>query len=89
MRNFEITAKKTHKEAHFFERKLLKALPKCIELNLIAKEFHKNVALAVKMVLSDYEVEDEEEEGELDMKKRSIQIKVTNRDSGYCYWWDP
>ena len=37
MRDFEFQTKKSHKETHLFERKLLKALPKCIELNLIAK----------------------------------------------------
>jgi len=23
------------------------------------------------------------------MKKRSIMVKIVNKDSGYCYWWDP
>lgn len=23
------------------------------------------------------------------MKKRTIMIKVVNKDAGYCYWWDP
>jgi hypothetical protein len=33
-------------------------LPKCIELNLIAKEFKKNLSLAVKMMLSDGDEDD-------------------------------
>ena len=24
----------------------------------------------------------------MDFKKRSVKVKVVNRDSGYCYWWD-
>lgn len=42
--------------------------------------------MSVKMMLSDA---DEEEEENIELKKRSIMIKVVNKDSGYCYWWDP
>jgi hypothetical protein len=37
MREFEVKATENNKEKYYFERKLLKTLPKCIELNLIAK----------------------------------------------------
>lgn len=40
--------------------------------------------MSVKMMLLDEEGED----GDLDMKKRSILIKVVNREAGYTYWWD-
>ena len=40
--------------------------------------------MSVKMMLS----EDEEEEEDLEMKKRSILIKVVNRQVGYTFWWD-
>ena len=30
----------------------------------------------------------EGEEEDIDMKKRSIKVKVVNRQTGYCYWWD-
>lgn len=63
---------------------MLKTLPKCIELNLIAKEFKRNISMSVKMMLMDSEGED----GEIDMKKRSIKIKVVNREVGYTYWWN-
>ena len=67
---------------------MLKTLPKCIELNLIAKEFKKNVMMSVKMMLSDGDEEEEGEE-EVELRKRSIMIKVVNKDAGYCYWWEP
>ena len=41
------------KQKYYYERKLLKTLPKCIELNLIAKEFKKNVSMSVKMMMAD------------------------------------
>jgi len=44
--------KEKTKEKYYFERKLLKTLPKCIELNLIAKEFKKNISMSVKMMLA-------------------------------------
>ena len=62
----------------------MKTLPKCIELNLIAKEFKKNVSMSVKMMLAD----DDYDEEDLEMKKRTIAIKVVNREVGYSYWWD-
>lgn len=37
------------------------------------------------MMLSDID----DEENQIDMKKRTIMIKVVNKDAGYCYWWDP
>lgn len=40
--------------------------------------------MSVKMMLMDSEGED----GEIDMKKRSIKIKVVNREVGYTYWWN-
>jgi len=51
---------------------------------LIAKEFKKNITLSVRMSISD----NEEDDTEIDMKKRSIMIKVVNKDTGYVYWWD-
>lgn len=80
----ETQQKEKTKEKYYFERKLLKTLPKCIELNLIAKEFKKNVSMSVKMMLAN----DEEDEEDLEMKKRTIAIKVVNRECGYSYWWD-
>lgn len=76
--------KEKSKEKYNFERSLLKTLPKCIELNLIAKEFKKNVSMSVKMMLAN----EEDEEDDLEMKKRTILIKVINREAGYSYWWD-
>lgn len=53
----------------------MKTLPKCIELNLIAKEFKRNISMSVKMLLPNSEGEEED----IDMKKRSIKVKVVNR----------
>jgi hypothetical protein len=39
------------KEKYYFEKKLLKTLPQCIELNLIAKEFKRNINMSVKMLM--------------------------------------
>ncbi len=47
----ETQQKEKTKEKYYFEKKLLKTLPKCIELNLIAKEFKKNISMSVKMML--------------------------------------
>ena len=43
--------------------------------------------MSVKMLLSD-EREEEGNEDDLDLRKRSIKIKVVNREVGYTYWWD-
>lgn len=40
--------------------------------------------MSVKMMLADEDYDDEE----MEMKKRTIAIKVVNRDVGYSYWWD-
>jgi hypothetical protein len=84
MKDSETQQQEKTKEKYYFERKLLKTLPKCIELNLIAKEFKKNVSMSVKMMLADDDYDDED----LEMKKRTIAIKVVNREVGYSYWWD-
>lgn len=60
LRDNEFKVKENNKQKYYFERKLLKTLPKCIEINLIAKEFKKNVAMSVKMMLSDTEDDDQE-----------------------------
>ena len=39
------------------------------------------------MLLSD-EREEEGNDDDLDLRKRSIKIKVVNREVGYTYWWD-
>jgi hypothetical protein len=39
--------------------------------------------MSVKMMLLDAEGDD----GDIDMKKRSIKIRVVNREVGYTYWW--
>ena len=31
---------------------------------------------------------DDEEQQDIDLKRRSIKIKVVNREAGYNYWWD-
>lgn len=85
LRDNEFKFKENNKEKYYFERKLLKTLPKCIEINLIAKEFKKNISMNVKMLLSDAEDDDTD----IEIRKRSIMIKVANKDAGYCYWWDP
>lgn len=41
--------------------------------------------MSVKMLLS----EDEEDEEEVELRKRQIMIKVVNKDAGYSYWWEP
>lgn len=43
--------------------------------------------MSVKMLLSD-EREEEGNDDDLDLRKRSIKIKVVNREVGYTYWWD-
>lgn len=53
MKDNETQQHEKTKEKYYFERKLLKTLPKCIEINLIAKEFKKNVSMSVKMMLAD------------------------------------
>ena len=75
LKDNENQQKEKTKEKYFFERKLLKTLPKCIQLNLIAKQFKKNVSMSVKMMLADDDYDDED----LEMKKRTIAIKVVNR----------
>ena len=30
----------------------------------------------------------DDEEDELEIKKRTMKVKVTNYDEGYSYWWD-
>ena len=40
--------------------------------------------MSVKMMLAD----DDYDEEDLEMKKRTIAIKVVNREVGYSYWWD-
>lgn len=52
MRVSDFKVKENNRDKYHFEKKLLKTLPKCIELNLIAKEFKKNVMMSVKMILS-------------------------------------
>ena len=42
--------------------------------------------MSVKMVLPNDREEDEEQD--IDLKRRSIKIKVVNREVGYSYWWD-
>lgn len=42
--------------------------------------------MSVKMLLPN-EKEDEEEH-DIDLRRRSIKIKVVNREVGYTYWWD-
>lgn len=83
--NFE--TREQHKEKYYFERKLLKTLPKCIELNLIAKEFKKHIIMSVKMMLS--HPDEEEDANDIELHKRSIMVKIVNKDAGYIYWWDP
>jgi hypothetical protein len=39
----------------------------------------------VKMLLPNER--DDDEDQDLDLKKRSIRIKVVNREVGYSYWW--
>lgn len=73
------------KEKYYFEKKLLKTLPQCIELNLIAKEFKRNINMSVKMLM--YSSEPDEQD-DFDVKKRSIKVKVVNKEAGYVYWWD-
>ena len=82
----ESQQKERIKEKYYFEKKLLKTLPKCIELNLIAKEFKRNITMSVKMLLPNDREEDEEQD--IDLKRRSIKIKVVNKEVGYSYWWD-
>jgi hypothetical protein len=39
--------------------------------------------MSVKMMLAD-----DDDEEDIEMKKRTIAIKVVNREVGYSYWWD-
>lgn len=36
------------------------------------------------MMLSD----GDDDDSQIDMKKRTIMIKIANKDAGYCYYWD-
>lgn len=42
--------------------------------------------MSVKMLLPN-DREDEEEQ-DIDLKRRSIKIKIVNKEVGYSYWWD-
>ena len=42
--------------------------------------------MSVKMLLPNDREEDEEQD--IDLKRRSIKIKVVNKEVGYSYWWD-
>lgn len=42
--------------------------------------------MSVKMLLPN-DKEDEEEQ-DIDLKRRTIKIKVVNKEIGYSYWWD-
>lgn len=52
---------------------------------MIAKEFKRNISMSVKMLLPE---KSDEDDSDMDMKKRSIKVKVINREVGYTYWWD-
>jgi kinesin family protein 13 len=69
------------KEKYYFENKLMKTLPKVIELNLIAKEFKRNISMAVKMMLFS-------QDSEIQTEKMNIKVQVDNRELGYRYLWD-
>ena len=60
LREGDFKTNQANREKYNFERKLLKTLPKCIELNLIAKQFKKNLQMSVKMMLSDGDEDDED-----------------------------
>ena len=47
-----------------------------MELNLIAKEFKRNISVSAKMLMHS---SDPDEEDDFEVKKRSIKIKVVNR----------
>ena len=42
--------------------------------------------MSVKMLLPNDK--DDDEEQDIDLKRRSIKIKVVNKEVGYSYWWD-
>lgn len=42
--------------------------------------------MSVKMLLPNEKEDDEDQD--IDLKRRSIKIKVVNREVGYSYWWD-
>jgi hypothetical protein len=31
----------------------------------------------------------DDDDPQLEMKKRTIMVKIVNKDAGYSYWWDP
>ena len=41
--------------------------------------------MSVKMLLPE---KSDEDDSDMDMKKRSIKVKVINREVGYTYWCD-
>lgn len=59
----------------------MKTLPKVIELNLIAKEFKRNISMTVKMMLFN-------QDSELHTEKMNIKVQIDNRELGYRYLWD-
>lgn len=67
------------KEKYLFEKKMLKVLPICNEINLIAKEFRRNITMVVKMLMSNQDPDDDDEEEQILTTKRFIKIKVFNK----------
>jgi kinesin family protein 13 len=51
IKDAEQAQKSKMNEKNYFEHKLTKYIPKVIEVNLIAKEFKRNVSMAVKLFL--------------------------------------
>lgn len=72
-----------NKQKYFSEKKLLSVVPNCSEINLIAKEFKRNITMAVKIFMFSEENEDEDEQ-----ETRNIKVKVVNKETGYVYYWN-
>ena len=61
----------------------MKTYPKITELNLIAKEFKRNISFSLKIMVFD------DEEYELSSgDKMNIKIQVDNKELNYRYYWD-
>lgn len=71
-----------NQKKYFSEKKLLSVVPNCSEINLIAKEFKRNIAMAVKIFMFNEETEEED-----DQEARNIKVKVVNKETGYIYYW--
>lgn len=90
-RKLEEAAKKAKapaaEEKNVLEVKISKYIPKTIEMNLIAKEFNRNINVELKLSLLPENLETSSLSSN-EKFVRIIKIHVENRELGYNYSWD-